>query len=419
MFSISREESTIETGQGLRIAIYSQDGFGLGHMQRTCSIAWEIYRLREEASILTFSDSQLGQFFPISPHHDYIKLPSIAKDSPGNWKATHLSMSFPEILHLRKQLISHVILNYAPDIFLVDHMPHGAMGELLPALEAIKHSRIHTQVVLGLRDILDSPEVTINRWRVEGAYDVIERYYARILVFGMQDVYNVAEKYQIPQSDAKKVFYCGYVTNLATASNAELVRARYLANQSIDARLIVVMAGGGTDAYPMMSTLIDALPKVLEDQQCVLAVVTGPFMPAELIADLNHRAAQLPIYMMESVNDSLSYISAADLVISMAGYNTSVEILRMKTPAILIPRAGPSAEQRTRAKLFSDRHWVDMIDPDELTPENLAQRISYHLRHPIESNPNDPPNLEGAAEAANLTLSVLGSKNEQVLTQPV
>ena len=83
-------------------------------------------------------------------------------------------MSFPEILQLRKQLLSHVLLNYAPDIFLVDHMPHGAMGELLPALEAMKHSRIHTRVILGLRDILDSPEVTINRWQVEGAYDAIE-----------------------------------------------------------------------------------------------------------------------------------------------------------------------------------------------------------------------------------------------------
>ena len=388
-------------------------------MQRTCSIAWEIYRLREEASILTFSDSQLGQFFPISPHHDYIKLPSIAKDGPGNWKATHLSMSFPEILHLRKQLISHVLLNYAPDIFLVDHMPHGAMGELLPALEAIKHSRIHAQVILGLRDILDSPEVTIKRWQVEGAYEAIERYYARILVFGMQDVYDVAEKYQIPQDDAKKVFYCGYVTNLATASNAHNVRARYLAGKSVDARLIVVMAGGGADAYPMMSTLIDALPKVLEDQECVLAVITGPFMPADLIADLSRRAEQLPIHMMESVNDSLGHISAADLVISMAGYNTTVEILRMKTPAILIPRAGPSAEQRTRARLFAEKQWVDMIDPDELTPDNLAQRISYHLGHLIESNPTKLPNLDGAAAAAQLTLSVLDSKKEQVLAQPV
>ena len=385
-------------------------------MQRTCSIAWEIYRLHAEASILTFSDSQLGQFFPISPHHDYIKLPSIAKDSPGNWKATHLSMTFPEILHLRKQLISHVLLNYAPDIFLVDHMPHGAMGELLPALESMKHSRIHTQVVLGLRDILDSPEVTINRWKAEGAYDAIERYYARILVFGMQDVYDVGEKYEIPEDVAKKVFYCGYVTNLATASNAPTIRGRYLANAPTDARLIVVMAGGGADAYPMMSILIDALPKVLEDQPCVVAVITGPFMPAELIADLSRRATQLPIHMMESVTDSLSYIAAADLVISMAGYNTSVEILRMKTPAILIPRAGPSAEQRTRASLFAERHWVDMIDPDELTADNLAERISGHLKHPVASNSSDLPNLNGAAAAAKLTLSVLASKNDQILT---
>ena len=387
-------------------------------MQRTCSIAWGIYRLRAEASILTFSDSQLGQFFPISPHHDYIKLPSIAKESPGNWKATHLSMAFPEILHLRKQLISHVILNYAPDIFLVDHMPHGAMGELIPALEAIKHSRIHTQVVLGLRDILDSPDATMNRWKVEGAYDVLERYYARILVFGMQNVYDVAEKYQLPPSEVKKVFYCGYVTNLATENNAQLVRARYLANQSSGTRLIVVMAGGGADAYPMMSNLIDALPTILQEEQCVVAMVTGPFMPAELIADLSSRAESLPIYMMESVKDSLSYIAAADLVISMAGYNTTVEILRANRPAILIPRAGPSAEQRTRARLFSERRWVDMIDPDELTPEILAEHIRYYLNHPLERDPNNLPNLEGAANAAILTLSVL-AKDEPVQTQIV
>jgi predicted glycosyltransferase len=325
-------------------------------------------------------------------------------------------MSFPEILHLRKQLISHVLLNYAPDIFLVDHMPHGAMGELLPALEAIKHSRIHTQVVLGLRDILDSPEVTIKRWQAEGAYEAIERYYSRILVFGMQSVYDVVKKYQFPAGDAQKVFYCGYVTNLATPVHASALRSKYLANQSADTPLIVVMAGGGADAYPMMSTLIDALPKVLQTQPCVLAIVTGPFMPVELIAELSRRTEHLPIFLMESVNDSLSHIAAADLVISMAGYNTSVEILRMKKPAILIPRAGPSAEQRTRAKLFARKHWVDMIDPDELTTDNLAQRISHHLRRPSEIHPKDPPNLDGAAAAAQFTLSVLSSNKEQVPT---
>jgi predicted glycosyltransferase len=409
----------METGQGLRIAIYSQDGFGLGHMQRTTSIAWEIYRLRSEASILTFSDSQLGQFFPISPHHDYVKLPSIAKAGPGNWQATHLRMSFPEILKLRQDLIRNVLLNYAPNIFLVDHMPHGAMGELLPALEAMDQAGIPTQNVLGLRDILDSPEVTIDRWQVEGAYDVIERFYARILVFGMQDVYDVTEKYQLPESAAKKVFYCGYVANLDHEKNAYNIRARYLAGKPADTRLIVVMAGGGADGYSMMSTLIEALPKVLEEQPCVLAVITGPFMPVELIADLERRAGRLPIQMLEAVTDSTSYISAADLVIAMAGYNTSVEILRVKTPAILIPRAGPSAEQRTRAGLFSAKRWVDMIDPDDLTPDNLAECISSHLKHPNGSKPSTLPNLSGAAVAAKHTLAVLVSKKDRAHTQAV
>jgi predicted glycosyltransferase len=297
-------------------------------------------------------------------------------------------------------------------------MPHGAMGELLPALEAMDRAGLHTQNVLGLRDILDSPEVTINRWEVEGAYDVIERYYSRILVFGMQDVYDDVEKYQLPENAAKKVFYCGYVSNLDSDRNAHNIRARYLADKPADTRLIVVMAGGGADAYDMMGTLIEALPKVLEEQSCIVAVITGPFMPVELIADLERRAARLPIHMIEAVTDSLSYISAADLVIAMAGYNTSVEILRMKTPAILIPRVGPSAEQRTRARLFRDRHWVDTIDPDELTSDNLAESISAHLRHPNRSKPSALPNLNGAAVAAKHTLAVLASKKERVPTQP-
>jgi predicted glycosyltransferase len=121
--------------------------------------------------------------------------------------------------------------------------------------------------------------------------------------------------------------------------------------------------------------------------------------------------------MLEAVTDSTSYISAADLVIAMAGYNTSVEILRTKTPAILVPRAGPSAEQRTRARIFSAKRWVDMIDPDELTPENLAECITTHLKHPNAFKPSTLPNLSGAAMAARHTLAVLASKKDRVPTQ--
>ncbi len=390
-----------------RIAIYSQDGFGLGHMRRTSSIAWQIAKMRPNISILTISDSQLGQFFPISVNHDFVKLPSIVKAGPGDWKASHLAVSFEHVLEMRKQLIRSAIKSFAPEILLVDHMPHGAMGELIPALDSIVETGMQTQVILGIRDILDAPEVITHRWTVEGAYDAIQRYYNRVLIYGMRDVYDVVSHYSFPDDISTMTRYCGYVCTPKNPSGVSKIRARFLAGTSADTRFIVVMAGGGADAYPMMNTLLDSIHSIQKKQPVVIAMITGPFMPADLIADLNKKARKLPVRVMESVDDTLSYISAADLVIAMAGYNTSVEILRLKKPAILIPRAGPSQEQRTRTRLFTARHWVDAIDPDDLTPANLSQMVLSMLNRPCKVQPFTRPDLYGVDVAANHILAML------------
>lgn len=392
-----------------RIAIYSQDGFGLGHMRRTSAIAWQVCQMNPNMSILTLSDSQLGQFFPISNNHDYVKLPSIVKAGPGNWKASHLALSFEEVSEMRRQLILSTLKSFAPQVLLVDHMPHGAMGELLPALEMLKETG-QTQVVLGLRDILDDPEVITQRWSEEGAYDAIERYYSRVLVYGMRDVYDVVSKYHFPDAVADLVRYVGYVTSLDSPSSAAKIRAKFLAGASANTRFIVAMAGGGADAYPMMSAVLDAAQQIENEQHSVFALITGPFMPPDLIADLNKRARHLPVRIIESVDDTKNYTAAADLVIAMAGYNTSVEVLRMKKPTILIPRAGPSAEQRTRARLFAARHWVDMIDPDDLTPDLLRKKILTHLRRVFTIQPYTRPDLHGVTVAANQIMALLSEK---------
>lgn len=397
-----------------RIAIYSQDGFGLGHMRRTSSIARQISAMRSDISILTISDSQLGQFFPTTVNHDFVKLPSIVKAGPGNWKASHLAVSFEEVLEMRKQLISSAIKSFAPQILLVDHMPHGAMGELLPTLDMLSETGMPTQVVLGLRDILDAPEVTINRWIIEGAYDAIQRYYSRVLVYGMRDVFDVINQYQFPDAIANIVRYCGYVTTPENPTGASRIRARFLAGTSARTRFIVAMAGGGADAYPMMNVLLDAIKTIKKETPIVLAMITGPFMPREMVNDLNKKARHSPVRVMESVDDTLSYISAADLVIGMAGYNTTVEILRMKKPAILIPRSGPSAEQRTRARLFAARHWVDTIDPDEVNPDNLSQLIRLRLRCAPDGQSHPRPDLHGVDVAANQIMALLTQEREKV-----
>ncbi|HXF82189.1 MAG TPA: glycosyltransferase [bacterium] len=380
-----------------RVMMYSQDGFGLGHMRRTTSIARQLLALRPDACVLTLADSRLGQFFESSEQHDYLKLPSILKVGPGNWRAVSLPLPFADVHTMRTELIRAAALSYRPDVLLVDHMPHGAMGELLPALEALRAQGAGTQIVLGLRDILDAPETVRRRWEAEGAYEAIERYYDRVLVYGQRDVYDMAAHYGFSPAIAGRMRYTGYVCTPDVARYPARARAKYLAGTAPGTKLLVAMAGGGADAYPMMKALIEALPAIRVEQPCELAVITGPFMPAELRRDLETRArATRGAYVAITVSDPLSYIAAADLVYAMCGYNTTMEIMRSTTPAVLIPRAGPSAEQRTRARLFAERGWMEMVDPDEVSPAAIVDATRRALAQGVVARPR-PDGLAAAA----------------------
>src|SRR5437867_538115 len=337
--------------QRIRLMIYAQDGLGLGHMRRTTSIAAEFIKLQPDAVVLTVEDSPLGNFFRTSPNHDYVKLPSIKKVRPGDWRAVNLPLRFEDVRALREQLIRSVALNFRPDILLVDHMPHGAMGELRPALEALRRIVPKARLVLGLRDIIDAPEVVRRRWQAEGAYEAMQRFYDLVLVYGSRDVFDLADQYGLPDGVARKVRYCGYLCTPARARHPERVRAQ-CANGG-DSKLIVAMAGGGADAYPMMRAVLDTLPALQARERLALVMIVGPFMSSAERRDLQSRAAGLPAQVRITVSDPLSYIDAADLVIARAGYNTTMEILRSSTPALLIPRPGPSAEDRKSTRLNS------------------------------------------------------------------
>lgn len=391
----------------LRIMTYSQDGLGLGHMRRTSLIAAQLLQLCPDATVLTLSDSQLGQFFHNSPQHDYIKLPSIVKLGPGHWRAASLALAFDQVHELRQQLIREALLTFQPHLLLVDHMPHGAMGELLPALAMLKHTGAATSVVLGLRDILDAPAVIQERWRAEGAYQAISDYYDRVLVYGMPEVFDLAEQYCFPPEITSRLRYCGYVCDPEKPRSAKTLRRRLLAGADPAAQLIVATAGGGADAYPMMRSLLDALPIVVARQRCRLLLVAGPFMPPDQRADLKKRAQGLPVTLYAAYEDNRSLLAAADVVVGMAGYNTSVEMLQAGKPTIMIPRRGPSAEQRMRTRLFAEKGWVEVVDPDELSADHLASVLLDCLVRDPQPPGGQAPDLNGLQATALHLLQLL------------
>ena len=380
-----------------RLLIYSQDGFGLGHQRRTTLLANEFLRTCPGASVLTVSDSPLGKFFSSAPGHDYCKLPSVRKVAPGDWRPVSLSSSFADVLDMRRAMLRTTVQSFRPDVLLVDHMPHGAMGELVPTLDMLRDES--TVVVLGLRDILDAPPVVRERWRLEGAFEAVERHYDQVLVYGSPDVFDVATEYEWPDAARQKIQYCGYVCAPPPREVTESVRDRH-PEASRNGRLVVAMAGGGADAYPLFDALLSAVPSIREAGPCHLVMVTGPFLPDERRRELAARAEGLPVDVVVSVPDPVSYAASADLVVSMAGYNTTAEILSVGTPALLVPRSGPSAEQQMRARLFAERGWVDWLRPQGLSPDTLGRAVTEALYRPWATMPVRPPDLAGRTVAA-------------------
>ena len=386
---------TSEGAAGPRLLVYSQDGLGLGHLRRTTLLVSEFLAALPNASALTISDSPLGQFFKSAPGHDYLKLPSIHKAAPGHWNAVSLVLPVADVFAMRREIIRSVALNYRPDVVLVDHMPHGAMGELVPTLEAL--APLPVRMMLGLRDILDAPEVVRDRWELEGAFDAVEQHYHEVLVYGSQDVFDVAAQYSWPATISKRLRYCGYVTAADRGSPSGALRTRYLRRQP-NGDLVVAIAGSGADGYRLFDALLDAVPGLVAQRPCSIVIVTGPMLPAPDGLDLMRRARGLPVHVLRSVSDTRSYLRAADLVVAMAGYNTSVESLGAARRALLVPRHGPSAEQQMRARLFAERGWVGWLPPAQLSPETLQQAMIEALTKPATA-PLTAPDLNGRAEA--------------------
>jgi predicted glycosyltransferase len=326
----------------------------------------------------------------------------VVKVDAGVFSPGLLQTDYEHVRNLRANLLREALVHFAPHVLLVDHMPGGANRELLPALEHARRAGNTTRVVLGLRDIIDAPAVTRAVWQREGVYATLQAEYHRVLVYGAEDVFATASEYGLDDAMGANVDYCGYVCNMAPVQAPARVRKRLgLSGEP----MVVVMGGGGADAARLLATYLEAVPLV--KRRCTSVLVTGPFLPAPERRALHARARELGVRVKTTVGDALSQIHAADVVVSMAGYNTISEILRFGKRAIVVPRPGPSAEQGMRAKLFAARGLFDVLELARLDAPSLAGALGRALDPEHVPPPRTMPALDGLERASAALLAEL------------
>lgn len=403
----------------LSLMTYSHDGYGLGHLRRSSNIAVQFVQEAPGSSVLMLTGCPPGNPFPLPKGIDFIKVPSLIKVDTGVYSPVGLRISRQKAKAIRASVIQSAAIQFRPKLFLVDHVPAGTYGELLPTLWMLKELDDPPVIVLGLRDIIDAPDVVGELWRREMTYQTIRSYYDEVIIYGCKEIFDSALHYGMIAEFPDIVRYSGYVCSQEPVKSREQVRADLRLKQQ---NLIVVTTGGGHDGYPLMQSCLEAFQLIGRGSRFEAVLITGPLMDADQRERLRAQARGLGARVLSSVEDAPSLINAADLVITMAGYNSLCEVVSLRRKALVVPRLGPRAEQRMRAELFQQKGLIDVLDPQELSPRNLAQRIIDDLERTDLPAANAAIDMSGARNAvcrlSGLALERAGLQPMTVSTSP-
>ncbi len=394
-------------GVGTRVAIFSHDTLGLGHLQRSLNISRALTARFPGVSILLLTGSPAVHRYALPQGVDYIKLPAVRKVGSERYQARSLGLSDAGILKLRSNILLRSLQDYDPHVLLVDHAPVGMKGELRPALEWLRDNRPTCIKMLGLRDVLDDPEGVVASWQEHGIYDVLREIYQHILIYGQADVFDPAVAYRFPPEVRSKVVYCNYVVDLdPPAEGAELARHG-------SRPLVVVTVGGGDGGEPLIGAYLDMLSSSSAPIGYDTILLTGPFLDRDALARFREQASGLPVTLLDFVPSTSPYLERADLVICTGGYNTVVQTLRFGKKALLVPRVMHRKEQLIRATRLAELGLVTLLPPGDVTPEHLRACVEAALASPsqplVEARAADRVRFDGAARVAEVCAQLMVS----------
>jgi len=149
------------------------------------------------------------------------------------------------------------------------------------------------------------------------------------------------------------------------------------------------------------------------DTGLTTTVVAGPFLPEPVWAWLQAEAERSPaLTAIRHVPDLAHEIRCSALSLSQGGYNTTMDLLRAGTPAVVVPYSeGNENEQGRRARRLAELGVLRVVPPAELRPD----RLLAELLGALASRPQVVPlNLEGAGATARILGELLGNPLDEL-----
>lgn len=283
-----------------------------------------------------------------------------------------------------------------PDIVITEAYPFGRRQmrfELEPLMKAARAAPWRPLTVASIRDIMQEGRA---EKRVRESVEAAKAWFDLVVVHGDPNMIRIENTLQGADEILDKVRYGGLVTPpppdlpVPPAITAD----------------VVVSAGGGAFGHALTQAALGAMAHSRRFPANWLLIAGSERAEADFLA--LKQAAPAGMRVERFVPDLASVLATAAVSVSMAGYNTVGDLLRVRKPAVLVAHTGGrETEQLRRAKIMAERGLAIMLTDAELSPQALAGAIDQAADLPPAQVEFD---LDGAAHAAEIIISAFADR---------
>ncbi|WP_420013460.1 glycosyltransferase family protein [Tateyamaria sp.] len=265
----------------------------------------------------------------------------------------------PDMLLRREDQMLSILRRIQPDILMTELFPFGRRilrQEFQALLQAAKSMTPAPVVLSSIRDILAPPS---KPKKVVFAEELVSRFYDGVLVHSDPDVVTLEHSWPVTAALQTKLCYTGYVAPPPPRLGGQLDQT------------VLVSAGGGSVGDALFAAAIQAASEMPQMQWRLFvggAEARRGALQAEAADNVTIEAPH---------PEFRQFLASAAASVSMAGYNTALDVMQTGVPAVLVPfDDGGEVEQGLRADALGQMPGIAVLRQEALDAATLARAVN-------------------------------------------
>lgn len=384
----------------MRISYYCQHVLGVGHLRRSLEICKSLAKDHETTLILGGPPTSID-----TTGMKVLQLPGLQMDKEfNNLAPCNATISLETTKEMRQHVLYNHFVSASPECFITELYPFGRKAfrfEIDPVLKDIKNRMLpDCKCIASVRDILVEKEQGKEKFE-NRVVETLNNYYSAVLIHADPQVITLDETFTPLKEINIPLHYTGFVSERPSSTGNRWIRERL--KLSKQHKLIVASIGGGSVGEELLYAVLEAFKKLVTAQPLAhLQIFTGTYCASKDYENIcSHKQYNITV---DRFTDSFpDWLTVADLSISMAGYNTCMNILQTGVPALVLPFM-QNREQTLRAKKLGEKVQISLLTQNDITVDNLSTKMAEQLTRRSQTT---TINLDGADKSSIITNSIL------------